>query len=250
MREGVSRDELHRALLDQDFDRVMRRLPVRTGQTIYVPGGTLHSFGPDTLIYEIEQTSNIQQHAMRWELDGSPIDEETWHGNLEALLQQWRPDPRPEFVPGLRIPLGDGVDRTFLCASPYFALERWTAGTVAPLRHEFATAQIPSNVGHPVRVRSGSWSGTLGRARTLLLPAALGEVEIEGPADVLLGSLPDLARDVVGPLRAAGYADEVIATLGEGVLTGDAPGRVVDGAPSEAPGTPSTGPSELPGGAA
>lgn len=46
--------------------------PVRAGETIYVPGGTLHSFGPDTLIYEIEQTSDVQQHAMRWNMqDGS-----------------------------------------------------------------------------------------------------------------------------------------------------------------------------------
>jgi mannose-6-phosphate isomerase len=29
----------------------MRRLPVRAGETIYVPGETLHSFDPDTLIY-------------------------------------------------------------------------------------------------------------------------------------------------------------------------------------------------------
>ncbi|MFD5232886.1 hypothetical protein ACFWJ5_31055 [Streptomyces qaidamensis] len=27
---------------------------------IYVPDGTLHSFGPNTLVYEIEQTSDIQ----------------------------------------------------------------------------------------------------------------------------------------------------------------------------------------------
>jgi mannose-6-phosphate isomerase len=64
-------------------------------------------------------------------------------------------------------------------------------------------------------VNAGGSAQWLGRAETLLLPAACGRVEIEGPADVLMGYLPDLERDVRGPLTAAGYAPGVIAALGE-----------------------------------
>ena len=64
LKPGVGLDTLRDALWREDFDSVMRRLPMRAGETVYVPGGTLHSFGPGTLIYEIEQTSDIQQHAM------------------------------------------------------------------------------------------------------------------------------------------------------------------------------------------
>ncbi|SOR78432.1 MULTISPECIES: type I phosphomannose isomerase catalytic subunit [Streptomyces] len=191
-RPGVDRDTLHRALLAQDFDAVMRRLPVRAGQTVYVPGGTLHSFGPGTLVYEIEQTSDIQQHAMRTRMeDGSPVPEAEWHDNLARLLDEWRPGPRPELHSGTDIRRDGGVVRTVLCTSPYFALERWTAGTTAPLVHAFSTAQILTNAGAPVTVTSGPWTGRLDRARTLLLPAALGEVRVQGPADVLIGYVPD-----------------------------------------------------------
>ena len=218
LKEGVDRDVLRDALFRQDFDSVMRRLPVRPGETVYVPGGTLHSFGPDTVIYEIEQTSNIQQHAMHWMMeDGSTLADEQWRFNIDMLLQELKPEPRPDFRPGLRLGVDDGVERVFLCASPYFALERWRAGTAAPLRHSFETAVILSNVGQPVSVNAGGSSQWLGRAETLLLPAALGWVEVEGPADVLMGYYPDLEKDVREPLSAAGYAPEVIATLGEGL---------------------------------
>jgi mannose-6-phosphate isomerase len=134
----------------------MRRLPVRPGETIYLPGGTLHSFGPGTLVHEIEQTSDIQQHAMRPRMeDGSPIPDAEWHANLESLLDEWHPEPRPDFHPGLSIGVDHGVRRTILCAGPYFALERWTAGTRAPLRHTFCTARILTNAGAPVTVTSG-----------------------------------------------------------------------------------------------
>ncbi|MGW9613899.1 class I mannose-6-phosphate isomerase [Streptomyces diastaticus] len=217
VREGVTAHELRTALEAQESDRVLRRLPVRAGRTVHVPGGTPHSFGPATLVHEIEQTSDIQQHAMRWNMeDGSPVGDEESAANLDMLMRQVDLASRPEFTPGLRIAAGDGVERVFLTASRHFALERWTAGTAEPLRHAFATAQILTNVGAPVRVRSGAWSGEPGRAETVLLPAVLGEVEVTGPADVLLGYLPGLDRDVRAPLLAAGYALPVIRSLTAG----------------------------------
>jgi mannose-6-phosphate isomerase len=67
-----------------------------------------------------------------------------------------------------------------------------------------------------VTVTVGEWSRALGRAETLLLPAVCRRVEIAGPADVLIGYLPDLDADVRAPLRAAGHPDEQIARLGDG----------------------------------
>lgn len=221
VKTGVTGERLRAALEAQEFDSVLRRLPVRAGETLYVPGGTPHSFGPDTLVYEIEQTSDIQQHAMRWNMeDGSPVDDADFHSHLDMLMQEVDLETRPDFTPGLSIAVGDGVERVFLCAGPYFALERWRAGTAEPLRHSFATAQILSNVGAPVQVRTGTWSGELGRAETLLLPAACAKVEIDGPADVLFGYLPDLDRDVRAPLQAAGHPLPLIDSLGPGTAPG------------------------------
>ena len=218
LKPGVDRDTLRDALWREDFDAVMRRLPVRAGETVYVPGGTLHSFGPDTLIYEIEQTSDIQQHAMPWAMeDGSPVPADERGRNIEKLLEELRPEPRPCFRPPLRVATEDGVDRAFCCAGPCFALERWGAASGAAIRYRFDHATILSNVGAPVTLRAGTWAGRLGRAESRLLPAALGEITIEGPADVLLGYLPDLERDVRAPLAAAGHGPGLIASLGEGL---------------------------------
>jgi mannose-6-phosphate isomerase len=230
VRDGVDRDALRRALLAQDFDAVLRRLPVRAGQTLYVPGGTLHSFGPDTLVYEIEQTSDIQQHAMPWRMeDGALLDDREWHANIERLLQEWRPEPRPHFGPGLGVTVDDGVERTVLCAGPHFALERWAAAGTAVLSSACTTALVLSNAGAPVTVTAGDWTGRLDRARTLLVPAVLGEVHVQGPADVLIGYVPDLEHDIRAPLLAAGHGPAAIAALGEGLeVTSPGGGRSPD----------------------
>ncbi|WP_242121352.1 class I mannose-6-phosphate isomerase [Sphingomonas lacusdianchii] len=213
---GVDRETLRRTLLAEDWDSVMRRVPVRTGETVYVPGGTLHSFGPQTLIYEIEQTSNIQQHAMPWHMeDGSAVAPDERERNIDKLLEEWRPEPQPTFVPPLSIRVDNDIDRAICCAGPYFALERWRVGAGARLDYRFDHATILSNVGAAAGVRAGAWTGTLGRAKTLLLPAALGQATIEGPADLLIGYLPHLERDIRAPLAEAGYSAAIVAQLGE-----------------------------------
>jgi mannose-6-phosphate isomerase len=61
-------------------------------------------------------------------------------------------------------------------------------------------------------------SETLGRAASCILPAAIGEVRVGSrtrEATLVACYVPDLERDVVGPLREAGYSDEEIRALGE-----------------------------------
>jgi mannose-6-phosphate isomerase len=57
----------------------------------------------------------------------------------------------------------------------------------------------------------------LGRAESCILPAGMGDVEItpEGEATLVACYVPDMERDVVGPLREAGYSGEEIRGLGE-----------------------------------
>ncbi|HZC18721.1 MAG TPA: mannose-6-phosphate isomerase, partial [Rubrobacteraceae bacterium] len=100
---------------------------------------------------------------------------------------------------------------------PYFALERRTLVepyTEPPHPEHCLTL---SNVGSPARIEYGGSAETLGRGESCILPAGMGEVEIipEGEASVISCYVPDLERDVVAPLRKAGYSDEEIRTLGE-----------------------------------
>jgi mannose-6-phosphate isomerase len=50
-----------------------------------------------------------------------------------------------------------------------------------------------------------------------VLPAAVGEVDIvpEDEAILVVCYVPDLERDVIGPLREAGHSDDEIRSLGE-----------------------------------
>jgi mannose-6-phosphate isomerase len=63
-----------------------------------------------------------------------------------------------------------------------------------------------------------NWPGgseILSRTASRLLPEGTGRITIvpDGLGYVLIGSVPDLASDVVLPLRRAGYDNQTIAAL-------------------------------------
>jgi mannose-6-phosphate isomerase len=216
VREGLSRGELREAFKAQDHDAVMLRHPIRAGDTVYVPGGVIHSFGPDALVFEVQQTSDLGQFVTPEGLYGEPLDEETWEANIEAALDELRDDYRPRPNPGLVLEESPNR-RVICCAGPYLALERWTLTEphAEPFHPErFLTL---SNVGDTVRLEYTGGGESLGRGESCILPAAIGEVRMvpEGEAGLISCYVPDIERDVIMPLRSAGYSDEEIKVLGE-----------------------------------
>ena len=86
----------------------MPRLPIRTGETVYIPAGIIHSFGPDTLIFEVQQTSDLGANVMPNDLYNNPYPEETWEVNIRNTLSELRTHYQPRPHPGL--PLEESVN--------------------------------------------------------------------------------------------------------------------------------------------
>ena len=217
IKEGISREELVDAFKAEDYERVMPRLGIKTGDTVYVPGGILHTFGPDTLIIEVQQTSDLGQFVMPTDLYGNRLSEDEWDANIGATLDELKTDFLPHPNPGLVLEEVPNR-RVVCCAGPHFALERWTlnAPLTEPSHPEHCVTL--SNVGATaVQLEHAGGSETLERAESCVLPAAIGEVRVVpgGETSLVACYVPDLERDVVGRLRAAGYSDEEIRSLGE-----------------------------------
>ena len=216
--EGLSRQDLFDAFKAEDYERVMPRHQIRTGDTVYVPGGIIHTFGPDTLIFEVQQTSDLGQFVMPFDLYNNRLSEREWEANIDATLDELKTDYLPTPTPGLV--LDDGPNRRLLCAAgPPFALERWTVVEPLTIPADPTRCLTLSNVGAPCRLDHAGGEETLGRAESCVLPAAIGEVAVVpeegGEGSLVVCYVPDLERDVIEPLRAAGYADDEIRTLGE-----------------------------------
>lgn len=120
VRAEMTHQDLFDAFKDRDYDRAMPRLPIRTGETVYIPAGIIHSFGPDTLIFEVQQTSDLGANVMPNDLYNNPYPEETWEVNIRNTLSELRthypaPTPPRPATRGERQPTRGRCRRAPLC---------------------------------------------------------------------------------------------------------------------------------------
>lgn len=216
LKGDFSRQELFDAFVAKDYDAVVDRYPIQAGDTIYVPGGIIHSFGPDCLVFEVQQTSDLGQMVMPYDLYGREHSQEQWHANIHATLDELKNHYHPRPNPGLTIQVGANR-RTICCAGPYFALERWTLVEPYTEPAHPRRGMTLSNVGDPVQLEFAGGTESLNQAESCILPAAIGEVRIipDREASLVVCYVPDLQLDIIQPLQAAGYDDQQIQQLGE-----------------------------------
>lgn len=199
LRPGIDRAALAAALRAGAYDDVLERHPVAAGDTVLVPGGVLHTFGPDVLILEAQQTSDLTASAMPDDVYGRPLAAQAWTAALEEVLDVATSDARPRPQP-LRTVADGALVRREGCRGPRFALERWSFEDEA-IAHAgeggFATL---TTLGGPVAIEHAHGRVDLPRATSCLLPAALGAIRLvaDGPADVIVCFVPE-----DGPARSA-----------------------------------------------
>ncbi|MGI8476583.1 MAG: type I phosphomannose isomerase catalytic subunit [Thermomicrobiales bacterium] len=215
---GKTREDLVAAFKAQDYDSVMPRHPIAAGDTVYVPGCILHSFGPDTLIFEIQQTSDLGQSVMPEDLYGNRLSPEQWDAGIDATLAELKTTALPRPTPGLPVDRGHGANAYRVgAAGPYFALERWTLREPHRQTSPLPGCLLVSNVGEPVGIDFPGGTVMLGRAESCIIPAAMEAFTIAPTTygDLIVCHLPDIAGSLLPALRTAGHGDEEIGRLGD-----------------------------------
>ncbi|PWH13148.1 MAG: mannose-6-phosphate isomerase [Anaerolineae bacterium] len=173
MKSGTTPEILQTAIRSGTIIEHAQFLNVRTGDTIFMPAGTIHALGPGLLIYEVQQTSDWTYRVYDWGRPETP----TRRLHIEKSLAVSRPEASSSALP---LPaLSDGQP-ALLCDSPYFRLETVYAHTQPVVfdtqGESFHAITILEGTAH--LVTSGG-AVTLGRFETALVPAACGTYHLE-----------------------------------------------------------------------
>lgn len=75
LKRGVTRAEFEKKIADANVAGCFHRIPVRTGDAMYLPSGRVHAIGDGLVIFEIQQNSDTTYRVFDWNrlgLDGRP----------------------------------------------------------------------------------------------------------------------------------------------------------------------------------
>lgn len=196
-RDEVTRDALVKWVESQDASEMLgalHRVPVRRGDTVFVPAGTPHAIGEGVLIAELQQPTDFSI-LLEWEgfaIDGptaghlglgfdialDAIDMTPWTADDLARARANRPGARSE------------VQTLFpAAADPFFRAERIRP---APTALEQAFSVLLVNAG-AAALSGERWTLDIARGDAVLVPHAAGECTLDGGAEVLRCMPPDPA---------------------------------------------------------
>lgn len=210
LNRDISREELKAYLQEGRLNQILKYRPVRKGDVVYIPAGTIHAAGRGLLLAEVQQNSNATYRL--YDYDRKNPDGTSRPLHIEKALDaiDYGRVRQDGFVDGLKVCPEPGLCVEYLIADPHFFIQRLTVTSEA--------ARIADGRSfHALIILSGqgqlSWKGGTLPFRTgesILIPAELGSYRIQGHAAILKSFVGDLTRDVLEPLAEAGYSPEAI----------------------------------------
>lgn len=221
--DGVTRKVARQAILDGTIHEQMREYPVQPGDAFLLYAGTMHYSAGGALFYEIMQNSDVII-GLRKPDEALPQAEREARADAALEGVHLEPDFEVKVEPIL---LREGEnERTFAFACTYFALERLDLAAPYILDCDGQRFYVLSQIEGRSTVVCGEHREELRSGNTCLLPASLGPVTLEplGDCALLKAYVPDLAQDVIAPLRQAGFSSKTIAGLGGHTVLNPLPG--------------------------
>ncbi|MCS6844485.1 MAG: class I mannose-6-phosphate isomerase [Caldilineales bacterium] len=183
VKAGATREAFRRAIEENRLEPFLHRVPVRAGDHVCVPAGTLHAIMGGLLIAEIQQNSNTTYRVYDWGRvgkDGKPrplhVDKALDVINF-ALVE-------PGVCPPILLHQEPGLRRELLCRNRYFTTERVTlaAGRSFVGACDGETLEIWGAIAGQATVNGVA----LAAVRFCLLPAALGPYTVTAGEDATL----------------------------------------------------------------
>jgi mannose-6-phosphate isomerase len=171
---GVTRESFARAIAEERTSDLLHRLPVKAGDVVFVPAGSIHALGPGVIVAEIQQNSDTTYRIYDW---GRPrplhIQQSLDVLNFDLV--------EPQALKPRLLLNDEGMQVEQIGQCQYFETERLSmpAGSTYFGLCDGATCEIWAVLSGRVTL---AWDGeplSLAGVNFVLLPAELGEFQIE-----------------------------------------------------------------------
>jgi mannose-6-phosphate isomerase len=181
LRSGVTREVFEQAIADGLVADCFHRLPVQTGDTMFLPSGRVHAIGAGLVIFEIQQNSDTTFRVYDWDrlgLDGRPRDLHV----KESLASIDFDDVEPTLVACPRS-AETGLASTSLVRDELFNVDLWTCGAGDDIALPPGLLHLVAVIDRNVRLEGNGQTVELSAGQFGVMPAGLGDGRVAAEAD-------------------------------------------------------------------
>ena len=175
LRPGVNREQVQESLDDGTMAELLHEIPVKAGDCVFIPAGTVHAIGEGILLAEVQQSSDLTFRYFDWNRVGADGNPRQLHVEESLVATDWGRGPVEPVQPQAITTDSPNHEAEHLVKSDYFEL----------VRHSLTgpVDQVDDGRLHVLMVLSGEGGldhedGTmpLRTGQTVVLPAKRGAV--------------------------------------------------------------------------
>lgn len=156
------------AIADGTLEHHLRRIAVRSGDTIDVPAGTIHAINAGVFLFEIQQTSDLTYRVYDYNRRDADGNLRTLHIPQALAVSDLGTPPPARTTP---VPIGPGHEE--LVRSPYFVMERLQHTTAHTCAQRPDSFEILTVIDGSCSLADGHAAHTLSRGQSIIVPADL-----------------------------------------------------------------------------
>jgi mannose-6-phosphate isomerase len=178
--EGITEAAFAEAVHNESIESLLHRLPVKSGDVIFVPAGAIHALGPGIIVAEIQQNSDTTYRIYDWGRPRPLHIEQALDVLNFALVQPTAVEPK--------VLSANGIRHESIGHCPYFQTER----LFIDADHIFTgactglTFEIWGVLSGSIRIQWQDKALQLKAIDWMLLPAAMGSFLIKAQMDSTL----------------------------------------------------------------
>jgi len=211
----LTRDKILEILKTERAIEVLNQIPVKAGDVLLIPAGTVHAITKGLVIYEVQQNSDTTFRLYDWGRMGTDGKPRKLHLKEAGEVVDFTVHQKHKIPP--LIFHRTGFMESYLVATKYFALVKYSGIKESfqfDLQNKF---YVLTCIKGEFILKTNSSEYDMKRGETLLVTANCTLLEIrnvQSEGEFISCFIPDIERDIVQPLLSEGVSIENIKSLG------------------------------------
>ncbi|WP_125707163.1 mannose-6-phosphate isomerase, class I [Companilactobacillus zhongbaensis] len=176
-----TKEQLDSMIESGDWDHLLRKVPVKTGDFFYVPSGTVHALNKGIMVLETQQSSDTTYRLYDYDrVEKSTGKKRELHiKQSEDTIMVPHEDPKLNIVKRSE---GKNEFTTFVQppVSPYFAVYRWQIKEPAVFNHEIGKYTLVSVIDGTGLLTIDGNDYKLAKGQHFIIPATVSQWTLDG----------------------------------------------------------------------
>lgn len=180
IKESIKQEEIANIIHTGKIREILNEVSIHKGDVIFIPSGTIHAILKGTLICEIQQNSNLTYRVYDWDRIGKDGKPRELH--IEKAIDVIKQDLKQKIVTTSNQKL-DTSNNVITC--DYFKVDTISIGSKYKQISRPETFEAIMVVEGNGKIQTNGKEYTIKLGDSFIIPASLGEYEIEGNIKLL-----------------------------------------------------------------